>query len=156
MHVLSMKRRKNAIRIRANFRSQRSLFSGYAFPRTGNVIAFVDHFLLKRTFMANRGSALFTARQRTVSGLAIVFLLVAAFFGFLNSQKMKALRANTANAIAARDAAERREANEKLNAAAGGTTGAEERATKVEAELAQVQKEKADLQAKLDANQQET
>ena len=27
MHVLSMKRRKNAIRIRANFRSQRSLFS---------------------------------------------------------------------------------------------------------------------------------
>jgi len=27
MHVLSMKRRENAIRIRANFRSQRSLFS---------------------------------------------------------------------------------------------------------------------------------
>ena len=105
--------------------------------------------------MANRGSAFFTARQRTVSGLAILFLLVAAFFGFLNSQKMKALRTNTANAIAARDAAERREAHEKLNAAAGGTTGAEERATKVEAELAQVQKEKADLQAKLDANQQE-
>ncbi len=102
--------------------------------------------------MANRGSAFFTARQRTVSGLAILFLLVAAFFGFLNSQKMKALRANTANAIAARDAAERREAHEKLNAAAGGTTGAEEHATKVEAELAQVQKEKADLQAKLDAN----
>src|SRR6266478_6317503 len=100
--------------------------------------------------MANRGSAFFTARQRTVSGLAIVFLLVAAFFGFLNSQKMKALRANTANAIAARDAAERREAHEKLNAAAGGTTGAEERATKVEAELAQVQKEKADLQAQVD------
>ena len=104
--------------------------------------------------MANRGSAFFTAKQRTVSGLAMVFLLVAAFFGFLNSQKMKALRANTANAIAARDAAERREAHEKLNAAAGGTTGAEERATKVEAELAQVQKEKADLQAKLDANQE--
>lgn len=33
MHVLSMKRRKNAIRIRANFRSQRPLFSRYAFPR---------------------------------------------------------------------------------------------------------------------------
>ena len=114
----------------------------------------MDRFLLKGTFMANRGSAFFTARQRTLSGLAILFLLVAAFFGFLNSQKMKALRANTANAIAARDAAERREAHEKLNAA-GGTTGAEERATKVEAELAQVQKEKADLQAKLDANQQE-
>ena len=105
--------------------------------------------------MANRGSAFFTAKQRTVSGLAILFLLVAAFFGFLNSQKMKALRASTANAITARDAAERREAHEKLNAAAGGTAGAEERATKVEAELAQVQKEKADLQAKLDANQQE-
>jgi hypothetical protein len=119
------------------------------------VIAFVDRFLLKRTFMANRGSAFFTAKQRTVSGLAILFLLVAAFFSFLNSQRMKVLRANTANAIAARDAAERREAHEKLNAAAGGTTGAEEPATKVEAELAQVQKEKADLQAKLDANQQE-
>jgi hypothetical protein len=119
------------------------------------VIAFVDRFLLKRTFMANRGPAFFTARQRTVSGLAVLFLLVAAFFGFLNSQKMKALRASTANAIAARDAAERREAHEKLNAAAGGTAGPEERATKVEAELAQVQKEKADLQAKLDANQQE-
>jgi len=116
------------------------------------VIASADRFLLKRAFMANRGSAFFTARQRTVSGLAILFLLVAAFFGFLNSQKMKALRANTANAIAARDAAERREAHEKLNAAAGGTTGAEERATKAEEELAQVQKEKADLQAKLDAN----
>ena len=101
--------------------------------------------------MANTGSAFFTAKQRTVSGLAILFLLAAAFFGFLNSQKMKALRANTANAIAARDAAERREAHEKLNAAAGGTTGAEERATKAEEELAQVQKEKADLQAKLDA-----
>src|SRR5437762_14105477 len=105
--------------------------------------------------MANTGSAFFTAKQRTVSGLAILFLLAAAFFGFLNSQKMKALRAYTANAIAARDAAERREAQEKLNAAAGGTTGAEERATEAEEELAHVQKEKADLKAKLDVNQQE-
>lgn len=112
------------------------------------MIAFADRLLLKGAFMANTGSAFFTAKQKTVSGLAILFLLIAAFFGFLNSQKMKALRTNTANAIAARDAAERREAHEKLNAGAGGTTGAE-------AELAQVQKEKADLQAKLDANQQE-
>src|SRR6266567_2676636 len=131
MHVLSMKRRKNAIRIRANFRSQRSLFFGYAFPRrTGKRDCICGSLPVKKDVHGEQG------------------------IGVLNSQKMKALRANTANAIAARDAAERREAHEKLNAAAGGTTGAEEHATKVEAELAQVQKEKADLQAKLDANQQ--
>ena len=64
----------------------------------------------------------FAFAQRTVSGLAILFLVLAAFFGFLNIQKIKAVRANVANAQAGR---------------------------------AQVQKEKADLQAKLDASQRE-
>ena len=70
--------------------------------------------------MARRDSG-FALAQKTVSGLAILFLVLAAFFGFLNIQKIKAVRANVANAQAGR---------------------------------AQVQKEKADLQAKLDAGQQ--
>jgi FtsZ-interacting cell division protein ZipA len=79
-----------------------------------------------------------TATQRTVAGLAILFLIGAAFFGFLNSQKMKALRTTATNAETTREAAIRREL-----------------AAKGEAALAQVQKEKADLQATLDAKQQE-
>jgi len=102
--------------------------------------------------------------SKSVTGLAIALLVFAAFFGFLNSQKVKALRTTAANAQAARDAAERRELDERLNEPADGTAGAEQqskiaevenRAAKTEAELAQVQKEKADLQAKLDASQQE-
>jgi hypothetical protein len=86
---------------------------------------------------------------------------LAAFFGFLNSQKMKTLRVTVATAQAARDAAERR-IREKLNPSAGGAVEdqgkvaqAENRAAKAEAELAQIQKEKADLQTKLDENQKE-
>ncbi len=105
--------------------------------------------------MTPRESAVFGATSKSVTGVAIAFLVVAAFFGFLNTQKVKALRTNAANAQAARDAAERRQANANLNAPPGGTAGAEDRAAKAEAELAQVQKEKTDLQAKLDANQQE-
>src|SRR5438132_4529639 len=114
--------------------------------------------------MSPRESAVFRATSKSVTGLAIAFLVVAAFFGFLNSQKVKVLRANAANAQAVRDGAERRQAQEKQNAPSGVTPGteqqsklseAEDRAAKAEAELAQVQKEKTDLQAKLDANQQE-
>src|SRR6266436_2591627 len=114
--------------------------------------------------MSPRESAVFGATSKNVTGLAIAFLVVAAFFGFLNSQKVKVLRANAANAQAVRDAAERRHAQEKQNASTGVTAGteqlsklpeAENHAAKAEAELAQAQKEKTDLQAKLDANQQE-
>jgi len=76
------------------------------------------------------GSAVFGVTAKSVTGLAIVFLVLAAFFGVLNIQKVKAVRANAANPQAAR-------------------------AGKTEADLAQVQKEKADLQAKFDASQQE-
>jgi uncharacterized protein (DUF3084 family) len=114
--------------------------------------------------MTPRESAVFGVTSKSLTGLAIVFLVLAAFFGFLNSQKVKVLRTNAANAQAARDAAERRQASEKQNDSTGGTAGgeqqgklseAENRAAKAEADLAQVQKNKADLQAKLDANQQE-
>ena len=80
--------------------------------------------------MTPRGSAVFGVTAKSVTGLAILFLVLAAFFGVLNIQKVKAVRANAANPQAAR-------------------------AGKAETELAQVQKEKADLQAKLDAGQQE-
>jgi cell shape-determining protein MreC len=79
--------------------------------------------------MTPRESASFAVTSKSVTGLAIALLALAAFFGFLNSQKVKALRATAANAHLARDAAERGHA--------------------------QVQKEKSDLQGKLDASQQE-
>jgi hypothetical protein len=80
--------------------------------------------------MTPRGSAVFEVTAKSVTGLAILFLVLAASFGVLNIQKVKAVRANSASPQAAR-------------------------AGKAEAQLAQVQKEKADLQTKLDASQQE-
>ena len=113
--------------------------------------------------MTHRESVVSSITPKSVAGLAILFLILAAFFGLLNSQKIKTLRLSVANAQTARDAAERR-IHEKLGTPAGGTvaTGqqskiaeAENRAAKAEAELAQIQKEKTDLQAKLDDNQKE-
>jgi hypothetical protein len=102
-----------------------------------------------------------TGTQRTISGLAILFLLAAAFFGFLNSQKMKALRTGATNAEATREAAMRHEPDARSKQASD-EAGSEQqdktldqRAAKAEAALAQVQKEKADLQATLDSKQQE-
>ena len=109
--------------------------------------------------MTHRESAASSSTPKSVAGLAILLLILAAFFGFLNTQKMKALRVTVATAQAARDAGERR-IHEKLNTSAGGAVEeknkvieAENRATKAEAELAQTRKEKADLQTKLDENQ---
>ena len=111
--------------------------------------------------MTHQESAASSSTPKGVAGLAILLLVLAAFFGFLNSQKMKTLRATVATAQAARDAAERG-IREKLNPSAGRAVEdqgkvaqAENRAAKAEAELAQVQKEKADLQTKLDENQKE-
>ena len=111
--------------------------------------------------MTHRESAAFSSTPKSVAGLAILLLVLAVFFGFLNSQKMKTLRATVATAQAARDVAERR-IREKLNPSAGGAVEdqdkvaqAENRAAKAEAEFAKIQKEKADLQAKLDENQKE-
>jgi hypothetical protein len=112
--------------------------------------------------MTHRESAASSSTPKSVAGLAILLLVLAAFFGFLNTQKVKALRVTVATAQVARDAAERR-IHEKPNTSASGTqeeqgkvAEAENRAVKAEAELAQTQKEKADLQAKLDENQKES
>src|SRR5260370_10847134 len=111
--------------------------------------------------MTPRESAGFGATPKSVTGLAIAFLVLAGFFGFLNTQKVKALRANAANAQAARDAAERRHANANLNAPPGETAAAgqqqgklaeaEDRAPQAQAQLAQAQRQKTHLLAKLDA-----
>ena len=105
--------------------------------------------------MAQRESALFTVTPGTLSGLAVIFLLLAALFAYLNGQKVKALRVNATMPRAPMTA--------KVNAPTTGTNGAQqqdttadtERAVKAEAALAQAEKEKADLKGKLDASQQE-
>ncbi|HSS15836.1 MAG TPA: hypothetical protein VLQ29_02510 [Candidatus Dormibacteraeota bacterium] len=111
--------------------------------------------------MTHWESAVSAVTPKGVAGFAILLLVLTAFFGFLNSQKMKTLRATVATAQAARDAAERG-IREKLNPSAGGAVEdqgklaqAENRAAKAEAELAQIQKEKADLETKLDEKQKE-
>jgi hypothetical protein len=111
--------------------------------------------------MTHRESAVTAVTPKGVAGFAILLLVLAALFGFLNSQKMKTLRATVATAQAARDAAQRG-IRGKLNPSAGGAVEeqgkvaqAENRAAKAEAELAQIQKEKADLQTKLTENQKE-
>jgi multidrug efflux pump subunit AcrA (membrane-fusion protein) len=113
--------------------------------------------------MTHPESVVSTLAPKSVAGLAILLLVLSAVFGFLNGQKIKALRTNLASAQTGRDAAERR-VRDKLNAPAGGTIAveqgrvaeAESRAAKAEAALAQLQKEKTDLQAKLDDTQKET
>ena len=106
--------------------------------------------------MAQRGSALFTVTPRSLSGLAVIFLLLAALFALLNGQKVNTLRANAETTHAPVAA--------KVNAPVGGTIGArqhnktadtEDRAAKAEAALAQAETEKTDLKGKLDASQQE-
>jgi cell shape-determining protein MreC len=117
------------------------------------VIAFSRVSLLKGTLMTQRDSALLIVTPGSLSGLAVIFLLFAGVFALLNGQKVKTLRANTAmpHAVA------------KANASTQGTTAGQqsgktadiERAAKAEAALAQAEKEKTDLQGKLDASQQE-
>jgi cell shape-determining protein MreC len=105
--------------------------------------------------MAQRESALFTVTPKSLSGLAVIFLVLAAFFALLNGQKVKALRANAATPRAPVPA--------KVTAPTGGSSGAKQqektadadRAAKAEAALAQAEKEKVDLKGKLDASQQE-
>jgi len=120
------------------------------------VIAFSRDLLLKGTVMAQKESALFAVTPGSLSGLAVIFLLLAAFFALLNGQKVKALRADAATSRALVPA--------KVNAPTVTATGAQQndktadtadRAAKAEAALAQAENEKADLKGKLDASQQE-
>src|SRR6266446_4038253 len=102
--------------------------------------------------MAQRDSALFTVTPRSVSVLALMFLLLAAFFGLLNAQKAKALRTPTATSRPLAPAIPSQGSGAQQQ---GKTANTEERAAKAEAALAQAEKVKADLQGKLDASQQE-
>lgn len=98
--------------------------------------------------MAQRESALSTVTPRSLSGLAVVFLLFALLFALMNGQKMKALRADAATPRALAPA--------KTTGAQQQGKGADaDRTAKAEAELARAEKEKADLKGKLDASGQE-
>jgi hypothetical protein len=119
------------------------------------LIAFERDSLLKGTPMAQRESALFKLTPRSVSGLAVIFLLLAAFFGLLNTQKVKALRASAATPRIPAQAKVNTPINGAPEATQHGNSADADRAAKAEAALAQAQKEKADLQGKLDASQQE-
>jgi len=112
--------------------------------------------LQKQISMAHPQSVVSTLTPKSVAGLAIMLLVLAAVFGFLNGQKIKALRATVATAQAARETAEHR-IREKPNTRVAGPveeqaklTEANNRAAKAEADVAQAQKEKADLQTRLD------
>jgi cell shape-determining protein MreC len=105
--------------------------------------------------MAQSESPRFTVTPKSLSTLAVIFLVLAVFFALLNGQKVKALRANAATPRAPVPA--------KVTAPTGGSSGAKQqektadadRAAKAEAALAKAEKEKADLKGKLDAGQQE-
>jgi cell shape-determining protein MreC len=120
--------------------------------------------------MGQREAAALTATPKSVTGLAILLLTLSAFFGLLNSHKVKILRTTSAHAEAARAAAEQRRAAEARNPIPAQTPApaesparatedkiaeAENKAAKTEADLAQLQKEKADLQSRVDASQNE-
>jgi len=120
------------------------------------IIAFSRDSLLKGSPMAQKESALIAVTPGNLSGLAVIFLLLAAFFALLNGHKVKALRADAAMARAVVPA--------KVNAVPGEPTGGQQqdkiagttdRAAKAEAALVEAEKEKADLKGKLDASQQE-
>jgi predicted RNase H-like nuclease (RuvC/YqgF family) len=114
--------------------------------------------------MAHSSSAASAVTEKNMIGLSVLFLVLAAIFGALNSHKVRALRANVANAEAVRRAIESRSATQQRNLKAKEMTAtgegdkvaeAENRAAKAEEQLGQLRKEKADLQTRLDANQSE-
>jgi hypothetical protein len=112
--------------------------------------------------MAHLSSATSAVTEKRVIGLSVLFLVLAAIFGALNSHKVKALRANVANAEAVRRAVESRSVAQQRDFKKKGTTvtgeedkvaEAKNRAAKAEEELGQLRKEKADLQTRFDTNQ---
>src|SRR5438046_10027253 len=114
--------------------------------------------------MVRPRSRISAVTPRIILVLSFLFLMVAAIFGLLRSYRVDALRADVANANAARDAAEHRRVTQEAElktremAVAGEEAKiaeAENRAAKAGAELAQSQKEKTELQAKLEEKQNE-
>jgi septal ring factor EnvC (AmiA/AmiB activator) len=107
-------------------------------------------------------SRIFAVTPRVILVLSFLFLMIAAIFGLFSSYRVDVLRADVANANAARDAAEHRRVTQETElktrevAVAGGEakiTEAENKAAKAGAELAQLQKEKTELQTKLEEKQ---
>jgi hypothetical protein len=109
-------------------------------------------------------------KAKTLLGISTIVLIFAAVFGLLNAARVKGLESNLKNTADARDAAEqRRLAQEERLLTRRGTTSpapatspgaaatadTEGKAAKDEAALAQVLKDKADLQKKLQATQAE-
>jgi cell shape-determining protein MreC len=120
------------------------------------IIAFSQALLLKGSPMTQKESALFAVTPGSLSGLAVIFLLLAAFFALLNGHKVKALRADAVSM--------RAPVSTKVNAVTRGTTEAQQqaktadttdRAAKAEAAVVEAEKEKAELKGKLDASEQE-
>jgi len=101
---------------------------------------------------------------KTLIGVSIMLLAIAGVFGFLNTQKARALRDNLVTANAMRDDVERRHTAEQKQikereaaavAATAKVTEHENRVAKAEADLVQMQTERADLLNKLQAAQAE-
>src|SRR4029453_252724 len=89
-----------------------------------------------------------------------LLLIISAIFGLLSSYRADALRADVANANAARDAAEHRRVTQETELKARETAVEEGEAKIAEAEnkiaeLAQLQKDKTELQTKLEEKQNE-
>ena len=106
----------------------------------------------------------FSATPKTLILMSVVFLILAAGFGILNTSKVKTLRATATGAIAARDGAERRRAAQEkeikgreaaIAAEKAKIAANESRVAGAEAELVKLQVEKAALQAKLQAKETE-
>jgi len=101
---------------------------------------------------------------KTLIAISVVMLAAAGVFGFLNTQKAKALRDSLVNVTSARDDLEHRRTAEQKQikereaataAAAAKISENEGRVAKAEADLIQLQTEKSDLQTKLQGAQTE-
>jgi predicted nuclease with TOPRIM domain len=101
---------------------------------------------------------------KTLIAISVLLLAIAGVFGFLNTQKARALRTELVNVTSARDDMERRRSAEQkqlkereaaVAAASAKTTENDNRVAKAEADLVQLQSERADLQSKLQAAQSE-
>ena len=99
---------------------------------------------------------------RVLLGISVLLLTLSAVFGFLNNAKVKALRAEAANAAAARAISENARAAQRKQPREGKTTAssssaqpgdAPARLANAEAEIAKAQSEKSAALAKLQATE---
>jgi protein TonB len=105
-------------------------------------------------------STMSAATPKIIILVISLLLIISAIFGLLSSYRADALRADVANANAARDAAEHRRVTQEMELKTRETAVAEGEAKIAEAEnkiaeLAQLQKDKTELQTKLEEKQNE-